>query len=124
MEFIPVNERLCYIRLQGQWYNYSICSVHAPTKVKDKLIKDNFFNDNLISNIPKHDMLVPLEDFNAKIGKEEAYQTTIGKHSRHQNSNNNGTRLIDLAGSYNLLIKSTMFKHRNIHKTQDMVVTA
>ena len=31
-------------------------------------------------------------------------------------NNNNGTRFIDLAASYNLLIKSTMFEHKNIHK--------
>ena len=31
-------------------------------------------------------------------------------------NNNNGTRFIDLAASYNLLTKSTMFEHKNIHK--------
>ena len=81
-----------------------LCCVHAPTEVKDELMKGNFYIDleNIISNIPKQDMLLLLGDFNAKIGKEEAYQTTIGKHSLHQNGNNNGTRLINLAASYNL----------------------
>ena len=41
---------------------------------------------------------------------------TIGQESLHQDSNDNGVRLVNLATSKNLVVKSTMFPHRNIHK--------
>ena len=34
----------------------------------------------------------------------------------HQDSNDNGVRIVNFATSKNLFVKSTMFPHRNIHK--------
>ena len=34
----------------------------------------------------------------------------------HQDSNDNGVRIVNFATSKNLVVKSTMFPHRNIHK--------
>jgi len=36
--------------------------------------------------------------------------------SLHQDSNDNGVRLVNFAKSKNLVVKSTIFPHRNIHK--------
>ena len=55
-------------------------------------------------------------DANAHIGKEVAFQGTIGAQSLHQNSNDNGHRLIDFAMSRNLVISSTFFTRKNIYK--------
>ena len=41
---------------------------------------------------------------------------TIGQESLHQDSNDNGVRLVNFATSKNLVVKSRMFPHRNIHK--------
>ena len=41
---------------------------------------------------------------------------TNGNKSLHQDSNDNGVRLVNFAASKNLVVKSTMFPHRNIHK--------
>ena len=41
---------------------------------------------------------------------------TIGNESLHQDSNDNGVRIVNFATSKNLVVKSTMFPHRNIHK--------
>ncbi|XP_072387989.1 uncharacterized protein [Diabrotica undecimpunctata] len=118
LTFKPVNERLCYIRLKGQQHNYSLVAAHAPTEEKEEQVKDNFFKklEELINNLPKQDMYIILGDLNAKIGKEAAYKPTIGSHSFYDVSNDNGTRLIDFAASYNLLIKSTLFEHKKIQK--------
>ena len=57
-----------------------------------------------------------LGDFNAKVGRENIFKLTIGNESLHQDSNDNGVRIVNSATSKNLVVKSTMFPHRNIHK--------
>ena len=54
-----------------------------------------------------------LGDFNANVGRENIFK---GQESLHQDSNDNGVRLVNFATSKNLVVKSTMFPHRNIHK--------
>ena len=50
-----------------------------------------------------------------KLG-ENIFKPTIGNESLHQDSNDNGFRIVNFATSKNLAVKSTMFPHRNIHK--------
>ena len=61
-------------------------------------------------------MKILLGNFNAKVGRENIFKPTIGNESLHQDSNDNGVRLVIFATSKNLVVKSTMFPHRNIHK--------
>ena len=61
-------------------------------------------------------MKILLGDFNAKVGRENIFKPAIGNESLHQDSNDNGVRIVNLATSKNLVVKSTMFPHRNIHK--------
>ena len=61
-------------------------------------------------------MKILLGDFNAKVGREIIFKSTIGQESLQQKSNDNGFRLGNFATSKNLVDKSTMFPHRNIHK--------
>ena len=53
MEFTPVNERLCKIRLKGKFHNISIISTYAPTEDAEELDKDKFYDelDSLNENI-------------------------------------------------------------------------
>jgi hypothetical protein len=44
------------------------------------------------------------------------FRPTIGKESLHDISNDNGSKLINLAISRELLIRSTYFPRKNIHK--------
>jgi phage-related protein len=50
------------------------------------------------------------------VGKEDIFKLTIGNESAHHESNDDGVRTIKFATSKNLVVKSTMFPHRNIHK--------
>jgi len=50
------------------------------------------------------------------VGREIIFKPTIGQESLLQDSNDNGVRLVNFATSKNLVVKSTMFPHRNIHK--------
>jgi hypothetical protein len=61
-------------------------------------------------------MKILLGDFNAKLGKENIFKPTNENESLHQDSNDNGVRIVNIAKSKNLVVKSTMFQHRSIHK--------
>ena len=50
------------------------------------------------------------------MGRENIFKPTIGQESLHQHSNDNGVRLVNFVTSKNLVVKKTMFPHRNIHK--------
>jgi endonuclease/exonuclease/phosphatase family metal-dependent hydrolase len=53
---------------------------------------------------------IVLGDFNAKLGKEDTFKLTIRNESLHQDSTDNGVRVI------NLVVKSRMFLHQYVHK--------
>ena len=61
-------------------------------------------------------MKIVLGDINAKVGREVILKPIIGQECLHQNSNDKGVRIVNFATSKNLVVKSTMFPHRNIHK--------
>ena len=55
-------------------------------------------------------------DLNARVGQEDTYKGVTGKHSQHLKSNNNEQRVIDCAVSKHMVITSTWFPHKDIHK--------
>jgi len=57
-----------------------------------------------------------LGDFNAKIGKEPANQLVAGQHTIHDETSENGLILCQFAEANKLIISSTSFEHKNIHK--------
>jgi hypothetical protein len=48
-------------------------------------------------------MKVLLGDFNAKVGREDVFKPAIGNKSLHQDSNDNGVRIVNFATSKNLV---------------------
>jgi len=50
------------------------------------------------------------------MGRENIFKPTIGNESLHQDSNDNCVRIVNFATSKYLVVKSTMFPHRNIQK--------
>jgi len=61
-------------------------------------------------------MKILLGDFNAKVARENIFKPTTRNESLHQDSNDSGVRIVNFATSKNLVIKSTMFPHQNIHE--------
>jgi hypothetical protein len=92
--------------------------VHAPSEDKSDDSKDSFYEEleQVFDHFPKYHMKILLGDFNAKVGRENIFRPTVGNESLHQDSNDNGVRIIHFVTSKNLVVKSTMFPHRNIHK--------
>jgi hypothetical protein len=60
--------------------------------------------------------IILLGDFNEKVGREDISKPTIGNESSLESSNDNGVRVVNIATSKNLVVKSTMFPHCSIHK--------
>ena len=56
-------------------------------------------------------MKIPLGDFNAKVGRDNIFKPTIGNESLHQDSINNGIRIVNFARTKNIVVKSTLFPH-------------
>jgi len=61
-------------------------------------------------------MKILLGHFNVQVGTENIFKLSIGNESLHQGSNENGVRIVKFTTSEDLVIKSRMFPHRNIHK--------
>jgi hypothetical protein len=61
-------------------------------------------------------MGILLGDVNEKLGREDIFKPTIQNESLHQVSTDNGVRIINVAASKALFVKSTMFPHRSVHK--------
>jgi endonuclease/exonuclease/phosphatase family metal-dependent hydrolase len=80
--------------------------------------KDSFYEEleQVFNHFPKYHMKILLGDFNAKLGREDIFKPTVGKESLHEDSNDNGVRVVNFATSKNLVVKSTMFPHQNVHK--------
>jgi hypothetical protein len=95
-----------------------IVASHAPTEEKDEIQKNDFYEDleRIYMKAPKHDIKVVMGDFNAKVGKEPGLAPNVGKYSLHEETNNNGWRMVDFAITKNMAISSTLLQHKRIHK--------
>ena len=86
IEFKPVNERICKLRLKGRHYNISIICAHAPTEDKENIEKEIFYDllENTYENCPQSDMKFLIGDFNAKIGKDFVIKPNVGEQGLHE----------------------------------------
>jgi hypothetical protein len=92
--------------------------VHAPSEDKGDDSKDSFYEEleQVFDHYPRYHMKILLGDLNVKVGRDNIFKPTIGNGSLHQDSNDNGVRIVKCGTSKNLVFKTTMFPHRNIHK--------
>ena len=118
LDFQPVNERMCKLRIAAKFFNITIINVHCPTEDKELEEKETFYQklEDIYNQAPRNDIKIIIGDMNAKVGKEQEFMGTIGRHSLHNTTNENGMLLIDFAASKNMIISSTCFPHRDIHK--------
>jgi hypothetical protein len=111
---------MSYITLRGRWCDIVLLNFHAPTMDKMDNVKDSFYDEQerVFDKLPKYHTKIVLGGFNIKVGREDIFRPTIGNESLHEisNNNNNGVKVVNFATSKNLIVKTTMFPHCNIHK--------
>jgi hypothetical protein len=109
---------MSYIILRGHWCNIIVLNMRVPCEYKGDEEKDSFFEELgcVFDQFPRYDMKIILGDFNAKVGREHIFKPTIRNESLHEISNDSGVRVVNFATSKSLVVKSTMFPHRKIHK--------
>jgi hypothetical protein len=123
-ELKSINPRISVLTIEALHFNISFVNGHAPTEERPQEEKDEFY-DNLehtLNEIPRNTIRIVLGDFNAKLGKEIIFRSTVGIHSLHDVTNENGFRLIDFASGGGFIVKSTMYKQVQTKEDKETVV--
>jgi hypothetical protein len=61
-------------------------------------------------------MKILLGNLNSKVERENIFNPALGNECLHQDSNDNGIRIVKFAPSKKMVAINTMFPHQNIHK--------
>ena len=82
--------------------------MHALSEEKSDESKDSFYEEleQVFDHLPKYHMKILFGDFNAKVERENIFKPTIGNESIHQDSNDNGVRIVNFATSKNLVLRT------------------
>jgi hypothetical protein len=72
--------------------------------------------EGAFNKIPKYHTKILFEEFSADVGKEEIFKPTIRNESLHEISNSNEARIVNIATSKNITVRSRAFTHCSIHK--------
>lgn len=123
LQFRAISGRLSYLQIKNKQANISIVNAYAPTEESNDNDKIKFYEEleDICETVPKNDILLLVGDFNAKVGREVFNSKVAGKETIHDNTNDNGNRLCNLATSLNSLIVSTKYKHKKEHKITWMI---
>ena len=114
MDFQPISERICPVRLRGKYQKIAVINIHGATEEKEIEIKEQFYSEleRIYERMAKCDLKIIIGDANVKLGREEWIRPTIGQHSKQEDTNENGFFLIDFARKKDMIIKSTYFQRK------------
>ena len=93
------SDRFSYIVMRVGWCSIIVLNVHAPSEEKCGDSKDSFYEelDQVFHHFPKYLIKIMLGDINEKWGEMIIFKQTIGNESLHQDSNDNGVRIVNFA---------------------------
>ena len=72
--------------------------------------------ENVCDVLPNYDMNTVLRYFNNKVGEESYLNATCGGHSLHNETNDNGKRMVSFALGRELAVTGTWFQHKDFNK--------
>ena len=114
----PISERIITARFVTQHAKVTVVQCYAPTEAADDADKENFYNtlQDVLNNIPQHDIKLLIGDLNAKVGQENTgWERTMGRNGTGV-QNSNGEKFVEFCQLNNLVIGGTKFLHRLAHK--------
>jgi len=99
-----------YITLRGRWYGITVPNVNARTERESDGRNDSLYDEleRVFDQLLICHINILLENFNANWG--------VRNGSVHEISSENGVRGVKFVTLKNLIVKTTVFLHRNIHK--------
>jgi hypothetical protein len=79
--------------------------------------KDDFYEvlTKTYKECPRHDIKVLVRDMNAQVGRDSICKSNIVRYNPHDDTNDNGSRLVDFALAHNLVVGGTLLIHKKIH---------
>jgi phosphoribosylformylglycinamidine (FGAM) synthase-like enzyme len=83
--------------------------VLAPSEEKSDDSENSVYEEllHVCDHLHKCHKKIILQDFNANVGKENICKPTIGNVTIHEESNDNGVRIVNFATSKHLVVRST-----------------
>ena len=127
LDWIPVNSRLCAVRLEGSCRVNKrrsdkrclfVISAYAPTDCSPDAVKDDFYHHlhNLLRKAPKTDIVILAGDLNARVGRLSSDEAHLGGHYGLDSCrSDNGDRFLSLCSDHNLFLASMNFRHSKRH---------
>ncbi|KAK2706539.1 hypothetical protein QYM36_016540 [Artemia franciscana] len=108
-KWTPINERIIVARFTGRQAKLTVVACYAPTNEADDTTKDNFYNtlQAVAKDIPSHDLVCFVGDFNAKVGSDKSYCPEVLGSQGLGEINENGILLVDFALTNDLIIGGT-----------------
>ena len=90
---------MSYIVLRGCLCNGIVLNVHALSEEKSGDSEDSFYEEleQDYDYFCMYHLKILLGDFNTKVRIENIFKPTVGNESLHQDSNDNGVRIINFA---------------------------
>jgi len=117
-----ISDSLMVARFNCKHTKLTIVVCYAPTNSEsrpdDISNKNAFYNqlDDLVSSIPKHDIQIVIGDLNAQVGNDtSSWKSVLGGHAEGA-LNDNGIRLLTFCLAQNLVVGTSLFPHKKIHK--------
>ena len=123
IDWIPINSRLCAVRLESsikvrrnrrEKRCLFIISAYAPTDCSPDAIKDEFYHQLtvLLQKARPTDIAIPAGDLNAQVGRLGTEESRLGgRWGLVGRRTDNGDRLLQLCTDHNLFLASTNFRH-------------
>ena len=97
----------------------TVIQAYAPTNVDSDANKDEFYEQlqSVYDETPKHDTVISMGDWNAKLGQQmPGEEGIVGKEVLQGERSDNGERFASSCAVNNMAVVTTQFKQKDIHK--------
>ena len=124
-EWEPINSRIIRARVYSKFVKTTVLQCYAPTEQAEEEDKEDFYRclQQQIDKTPRHNILLVMGDFNAKVGSENhGYEKCMGQQGTGE-QNDHGERFANLCLENGLVIGGTIFQLTQGNPYTDMDLT-